>query len=1194
MAAPIIQFKRGAYTNLPGLKAGEPGFTTDKYDLYVGLNSTTSDNQFFGSGRYWDREDGSESLALKLVDKDGANSINLKGPDSLSGITTYTFPASPTANKVLLTDGDGNLSWTDTLNTSLNISGIVTATGGFNIGIHSAGTEITSGPVQKLNFIGAGNTFAYNESTDTVDISISGEGSNLTLGTPTDGDLVTPGALNTFTSTTKIADSIDDLNELALNMMNNTAVSGLDFSTTPTAGGSPFSITLTTSASGNPNQYLIDWGDGSAEETTTDTTPSHTYDEAAGGQFSIAMTALNTNGTGAGSSFGTTKTNYITVYTPDPAVSFSLNDALSGGSAITFSDSGSAIYLENTTTNVTGFAVTYLASLGDGTTIYIPSNAADGGVGGARTTHTFNAAAETDTAYTINLELSSHPAADPTVIPVSDSSTFKVYSTHTPSFNSNTTVGVNALSTSGLVATLSNTTETTIGSFADFGITYRWTFGDGGTTSVNVGSGSAGDTSGTIDRTYTLTDNSAGISSTYTAKLEVLSDHTSSPFESATVDIKVEPEVRSIFAGSAVVVSDRSGDDAQTLYDGTDLSGNDRRIGSFTNTSHNGDDYNYAWGDGTSDDVIANNTVPGGTSTPITHAFQGGAGNKTVVLTANGTPDTIVQNGKTSDVVMEMRAVPAAPTALSASSVSMSSGSQGTSPRLCAGATRNESGVGINTGTSVIRYVTTTPILTTTLNNINGSHTGTLSAQLNGVAVGSKNFTTATGETGTFDDLIVSGEGDAHDQISSATYPTGFYQVFDARVSKPLAELPTGLSDLTLDHSTLGSATEAVFCKDDLNTTPTLSAGTLSEETAGSKRYISGIPYYNSGSPTLSLSGVEVTNFTGQTYQNTTSPVNVTSGTNAESTSSAAISTQNFTYSNVTRAGAESFLDATYNVPNANTGVGVAYTFTDLSIDVTSSNVRTIETIKFRAKNSAGNGSYTENTTKVQVHTSAQSGISEIAIPVADALGATYDDDGVRIFDFSGDTTDTPSYTGSTNFYTTTPYTEASDPGVQGTKEATVRLGEIEHNIVDYSSGYLPVGPNRSGDTGTQYFTFAFRRQVVASFDINITSSGIEGLWISAPGTGIDSTSGLNGWLRADTAYAGAGTPGSGGGGNGSDGCAFNSSDRIQSTTALSGGYTMTLGEENMSNATGNVVLVRIALTSGQSVTALSIGEAVT
>ena len=33
MAAPVIQFKRGVLANLPGLRAGEPGFTTDSYDL---------------------------------------------------------------------------------------------------------------------------------------------------------------------------------------------------------------------------------------------------------------------------------------------------------------------------------------------------------------------------------------------------------------------------------------------------------------------------------------------------------------------------------------------------------------------------------------------------------------------------------------------------------------------------------------------------------------------------------------------------------------------------------------------------------------------------------------------------------------------------------------------------------------------------------------------------------------------------------------------------------------------------------------------------------------------------------------------------------------------------------------------------------------------------------------------------------
>ena len=49
MAAPVLQFKRGAFNDLPALKAGEPGFTTDKYDLYVGLDNNSANNKFFGS-----------------------------------------------------------------------------------------------------------------------------------------------------------------------------------------------------------------------------------------------------------------------------------------------------------------------------------------------------------------------------------------------------------------------------------------------------------------------------------------------------------------------------------------------------------------------------------------------------------------------------------------------------------------------------------------------------------------------------------------------------------------------------------------------------------------------------------------------------------------------------------------------------------------------------------------------------------------------------------------------------------------------------------------------------------------------------------------------------------------------------------------------------------------------------------------
>ena len=53
MAAAVIQFKRGTYAGLPALNAGEPGFSTDKYDFFVGLDGTSNGNKFLGASRYW-------------------------------------------------------------------------------------------------------------------------------------------------------------------------------------------------------------------------------------------------------------------------------------------------------------------------------------------------------------------------------------------------------------------------------------------------------------------------------------------------------------------------------------------------------------------------------------------------------------------------------------------------------------------------------------------------------------------------------------------------------------------------------------------------------------------------------------------------------------------------------------------------------------------------------------------------------------------------------------------------------------------------------------------------------------------------------------------------------------------------------------------------------------------------------------
>jgi len=131
MATPVLQFKRGAFSALPALKAGEPGFTTDKFDLYIGLDSLLANNKFVGSHRYWTRETSSLGSGVNLVENEsGTDFITLAAPGSLSGITTYTFPATPTDGAFLKTNSSGTLSWSTQITnpnfTNANLTGITT------------------------------------------------------------------------------------------------------------------------------------------------------------------------------------------------------------------------------------------------------------------------------------------------------------------------------------------------------------------------------------------------------------------------------------------------------------------------------------------------------------------------------------------------------------------------------------------------------------------------------------------------------------------------------------------------------------------------------------------------------------------------------------------------------------------------------------------------------------------------------------------------------------------------------------------------------------------------------------------------------------------------------------------------------------------------------------------------------------
>ena len=137
MASPVIQFKRGLLANLPALRAGEPGFATDSYDLYVGIDSTTNNNQFVGSGRYWQVNTTTVGSGVKLVEgtNNGTNDITIKAPNSLAASYVLTMPADDGDNgDVLTSDGSGNLSFSAPASSSFTLAADSGSNDTFNTG----------------------------------------------------------------------------------------------------------------------------------------------------------------------------------------------------------------------------------------------------------------------------------------------------------------------------------------------------------------------------------------------------------------------------------------------------------------------------------------------------------------------------------------------------------------------------------------------------------------------------------------------------------------------------------------------------------------------------------------------------------------------------------------------------------------------------------------------------------------------------------------------------------------------------------------------------------------------------------------------------------------------------------------------------------------------------------------------------
>ena len=800
-------------------------------------------------------------------------------------------------------------------------------------------------------------------------------GNLIPLGTPTDGNLTgNNAAYQGFVTSTTVTDAIDILNSVAQNLFTNTFVRSVSFSSNTTAGGVGQTILLTMVPQGNVNQYVIQWGDGTSNTTTSSTTTTHTYATNVGTPYTIIVTANNTNGASPSNTAGAVRTNYITIYAADPAMGLGLFRANISSSPLSGNDlytiQGNIIYLQNSTTNTnTATAVTWSINWGDGTYANVPNNSSAGGATGPYANKTYVTNTGTGT-LAVNLALLTSDITNPAILPRYIATTLKVYG----------------------------------------------------------------------------------------------------------------------------------------------------------------------------------NTVnpPAGLNT------------KSIALSSN----------------------------------------VGTNATLAASAVDNTGGTTLTANASVSRTVATGTTLITTSGNVSTSYAynanvGFLQAVVNGTVRGNINIAAQTSATisgnlgiEAFSDYWLLTSAGAATTFASSTYYPRYYYGFEANVIAQGGSIPVGINRFGLNHTTTGATGNVEFVKDDVTTVPTVTAGTLAIRSPGTYRYISGIPYFNTGSPQLWWQNITINSWIGQTWNNTANVAFVVTGTVKEGSSGNVILANAHPYISLSNVSSPALASGT---PIAGTGNVSPYSAGNLTVAINQASVRSVANLRIVVTNVNGTSAYAETGVNVQVHTASQSGISEIAISANTSANTN---PAVRSTYFLANTTHTPAYVSSTNFMTApNVYTEASDPGVAGTREATIRIGVLRWTANNYSTGYLPVGPDRSGDgTSYQYFTMGLQRSGVSGFNLHlIAPAGIAGLWVAAPGSFIDQTSGLNGWLDATTSYAGSGRPGSntGAGGNGSNGCG--SGSLVAANVALNGTFTMTLGNVSLSTATNNVALVRIALASGQTVSTLAV-----
>jgi hypothetical protein len=335
-----------------------------------------------------------------------------------------------------------------------------------------------------------------------------------------------------------------------------------------------------------------------------------------------------------------------------------------------------------------------------------------------------------------------------------------------------------------------------------------------------------------------------------------------------------------------------------------------------------------------------------------------------------------------------------------------------------------------------------------------------------------------------------------------------------------------------------------------LTTKPAISAGSVVQGAAGTLAYSSSVPHYNTGG-SLTV-GFTASNISGETY------------------SSGNILTVGSTTGIFSSVG---YAAGSGGLANPIARQTATFTASGLTIPVNGTNVFTSGQVNAFGTNPNGAGTTVAFGPNVLVMNGTQAGkMYEMNVPVTITANGGPSANATRVTMTNGNN---PSDDKSA--LTTGDWNSAS---ALNAWDATVVAGILQNDKTDYTA-YLPAGPNLTSQNATQYVTFFFRRTAVSKFDINVTGS-YAGMWVKAVGLTEQYTTSANGWYSMGTSYAGSGFPGDKSGANGSLGCA------LGGTASGSGSFTCTFGTLSSTNATNNIIMVRFALTAGQSITALS------